>query len=299
MSTHVAAVPATSEDLEAVAELVAESDAALGHVAPIEVEQLRAFLAGVDLAQESWLLREGPRLVGAAWLITRDPAVAAQFGWVHPGWLGHGVGTCLLELSEARAREVGAAVVHADVDIADAAALHLLSGRGFRVVRYSYEMAIDLAGPPAEPVWSEGIRVAPFRREDARAFYDAGSEAFAEEWGFVPMAYGDFVRLRVDGGDTSLWFVAWDRDEIAGFVRCDAEYRGAGLVRMLGVRPRWRRRGIGEALLLYAFGAFHRRGQTRVTLGVDAANPTGATRLYERVGMRVTREGATYEKALA
>ena len=37
----------------------------------------------------------------------------------------------------------------------------------------------------------------------------------------------------------------------------------------------------------------------RVTLGVDAENPTGATHLYERVGMHVDQEQVVFEKALA
>ena len=36
---------------------------------------------------------------------------------------------------------------------------------------------------------------------------------------------------------------------------------------------------------------FFRRGERTVALGVDAQNPTGATRLYERVGMRVVLGG--------
>jgi hypothetical protein len=40
------------------------------------------------------------------------------------------------------------------------------------------------------------------------------------------------------------------------------------------------------------------RGKPRVSLGVDAANPTGATRLYESVGMRVLSEEAAYRKIL-
>jgi hypothetical protein len=38
---------------------------------------------------------------------------------------------------------------------------------------------------------------------------------------------------------------------------------------------------------------------TRVTLGVDADSPTGATKLYERVGMVVESSAVVYEKALA
>jgi hypothetical protein len=35
-----------------------------------------------------------------------------------------------------------------------------------------------------------------------------------------------------------------------------------------------------------------------VALGVDAENTTGATRLYERVGMRVVVQDDAYEKLL-
>jgi ribosomal protein S18 acetylase RimI-like enzyme len=43
---------------------------------------------------------------------------------------------------------------------------------------------------------------------------------------------------------------------------------------------------------------FYERGMPRVTLGVDADNPTGATHLYERVGMHVDQEQVVFEKAL-
>jgi hypothetical protein len=35
-----------------------------------------------------------------------------------------------------------------------------------------------------------------------------------------------------------------------------------------------------------------------VRLSVDAENPTGATRLYERVGMSVLRQSKTWERIL-
>ena len=53
------------------------------------------------------------------------------------------------------------------------------------------------------------------------------------------------------------------------------------------------------ALLQSTFRALVERDVTRIGLEVDAENETGATRLYERTGMRVTRRYATYEKLLA
>jgi hypothetical protein len=43
---------------------------------------------------------------------------------------------------------------------------------------------------------------------------------------------------------------------------------------------------------------FHGRGQTHAGLGVDAENPTGATRLYEKAGMRILTEDIVFEKEL-
>jgi ribosomal protein S18 acetylase RimI-like enzyme len=55
------------------------------------------------------------------------------------------------------------------------------------------------------------------------------------------------------------------------------------------ISPSWRRPGArGRAgLLLHSFAMFAHRGLRRMLLSVDAENPTGATKLYERVGMRV------------
>jgi len=66
----------------------------------------------------------------------------------------------------------------------------------------------------------------------------------------------------------------------------------------LGVRRPWRRLGLGFALLKHAFRQLHDRGKVGACLGVDAENPTGATRLYESAGMRVARSEAVYEKLL-
>jgi ribosomal protein S18 acetylase RimI-like enzyme len=66
----------------------------------------------------------------------------------------------------------------------------------------------------------------------------------------------------------------------------------------LGVGRAWRGRGIGEALLRHAFGVFHTRGFRLVGLGVDSQNLTGATRLYERAGMRIERQYDVYAKGL-
>lgn len=74
--------------------------------------------------------------------------------------------------------------------------------------------------------------------------------------------------------------------------------RSRGVVASLAVRPAWRRRGLGLALLRNALGEFHRRGCASVELLVDGDSLTGALRLYERAGMRAFRTQLIYEKGL-
>ena len=97
--------------------------------------------------------------------------------------------------------------------------------------------------------------------------------------------------------DPSLWYIAWDGDQIAGFA-LDRYRNGHGWVGTLGVRRPWRKHGLGLALLYHSFGEFYKRGKQTASLGVDAANPTGATRLYQKAGMHVAAEYVSYEKEL-
>jgi ribosomal protein S18 acetylase RimI-like enzyme len=71
-----------------------------------------------------------------------------------------------------------------------------------------------------------------------------------------------------------------------------------GWVLDLEVRPTSRRRGWGSCCFS-GLVALWRPGHTRVGLEVDSENETGATRLYERAGMKGARRYATYEKVIA
>ena len=50
--------------------------------------------------------------------------------------------------------------------------------------------------------------------------------------------------------------------------------------------------------MLEALGEFFRRGEPTIVVNVDSESLTGATALYQQVGMRVTREIDAYEKLL-
>ena len=263
-------------------------------------DELRDWWRLFDLEEASWIVEdESGKPVGVCCCLTRGGDVDCWVA-VRPEYRGRGLSTELLERGERRAREAGAESLMAGMLAGNERARTLLEARGFREVRRFYRMQIDFDGEPPAPDPVDGIVIDTFRREDARLFHATLNEAFADDWGFHAMPFDEWVshRLEQPETDTSLWFVAWDGEDVAGVIRCDGTRFDGGWVGGLGVRKPWRGRGIGMALLRRAFVEFHRRGAPHVGLGVDTENASGATRLYERAGMRVMTEDIVFEKAL-
>ncbi|HZT85610.1 MAG TPA: GNAT family N-acetyltransferase [Gaiellaceae bacterium] len=291
----------TAGDLPAVASFLAEDETRLfGRPSRVGLADVNAWLAHVDLERDTWLCEEGGRIAALAWVeADDDPGFA--IGVVHPDRQGRGLGSRLLELTEARLRELGVERVHSVSLAPDRAAPRLLTARGYREVRRFWEMTIELGPePPPAPVLPDGLRIEPFSHDSARAFHAALEEAFAEHWENRPESFESWWERQAakPDHDPSLWFLVRDGDEVAAATRNDPERSGGGWIGSIGVRPGWRGRGLAKALLLHSFREFHRRGRRRVGLGVDSENATGATQLYESVGMSVDQEQVVWEKVL-
>lgn len=127
---------------------------------------------------------------------------------------------------------------------------------------------------------------------------DVAIGAFSEE--YAPRAHALLVSSYANGGGFVADFDAWHRgliedseydpdlvvpvlgpsDRIIAFVQC----WNSGYIKDLVVDPDRRREGLGEALLLHVLRLFYHRGQHMVSLKVERNNPSGAERLYRRIG---------------
>jgi mycothiol synthase len=223
---------------------------------------------------------------------------------VHPAHRGRGLGARLLAQLEARAGALAAgrpAVLRNSVAGGDAPARALLAQFGYAPEGESWHMRLEMDAPPPAPEWPAGLAPRAFEpgRDDA-AVHALIQETFADLDGFVPSSLAQWAAQRMHPAifDPTLWFVAFEAEQMAGAALAH-NFGDAGWIAQIGVRRPWRRRGLALALLRQVFGEFYRRGQRIVELGVDAANATGASRVYQRAGMRPARHYARYEKRLA
>lgn len=296
--------PLTLDDAPAVAALLAARDVADldQHDPDFTSAELRGWWAqrGGGLGDRAWIALAGDRAVGFAKLhVEGDCAELEDDSCVHPSWRGRGIGTRLLEHFEEWAAEHGSARVRAGVVAADGRAL--LEARGYELVRHFWRMEIAHVAEPEPPPALAGVELRPYRPGvDDRALHAVVQESFEDHWEHAHEPFGEWLAGRTgrEDFDPALWLLAEAEGALAGAALAFGS-RDFGWVLELGVRRRWRGRGLGYALLVGVFGELYRRGFTRVGLEVDAANETGATRLYERAGMHVSRRYDWYERAVS
>jgi mycothiol synthase len=224
---------------------------------------------------------------------------------------GRGVGAAVLEEAERRAQRFVAlapagerVVMHAGALADEPRVAGLLAAHGYAEVRRFARMTIEFEEPPGPPAALSGIEIRPLARGEEPTVYDCMSEAFADHWGPTWPTEETWLHDHVEASTEfhpDLWQLAWHGSELAGALIAgpDAdEDPSLGHVELVGVRRSFRRRGIGEALLRTSFAQFHSRGHRGVALEVDTESITGATRLYERLGMRSEPRFAAWEKEL-
>jgi len=308
--------PAGVEDADAIAELVNEVNLAEVGVPWTSSDDVRSDLTSPGQEPEDAVVLEaGDGSLGGYLMTWRDEPLTTigLIGFVRPALWGGGLSTWLLRFGEARSRERverlrPAEPIHLQVArwAQNASAVPLFEALGYRYVRTFHAMRIELDDRTDAPVVPDGIGIRTFDPEhDAEDVHRALFEAFEDHWGSVFDPFEIWMHDTIEAGsgsfDPTFWFVAVEGDEIVGVACCRSSAPispDAANVDELGVRRRWRGRGIARALLLTAFADARRRGIGAVELNVDSENPTGATRLYEGVGMRPIRSFERWEKLL-
>lgn len=239
------------------------------------------------------------------------------WGRVHPDHLQRGLGTYMLRWAEARCAQAvpcasaGARVVaHVGVNQIDPATQALVSAEGYTLVRHNLRMVIALDAPPPAPRWPAGVSVRRYvPGQDDREALSVVRACFSDHWGYVEEPFEEdlqrwtYFTANDPEFDPSLRLLALAGGQIIGTSYGSLKVEDdptMGWISAVGVLRPWRRQGLAQALILATFGALYDRGQRKVGLGVDADSLTGATRLYEKVGMQPDprHQSGTWEREL-
>jgi ribosomal protein S18 acetylase RimI-like enzyme len=287
----------TPEDAPAIAELLLASDIAVLGRSDYTLTELAADLRRSDLEHTGWYDDSGT-LIGYGWVGRFEQTSKVEIdAYVHPEH-DSALGDEVLATLEARGLELAAEAGH-DHALFDTAAYRQdertrgwLAARGFEIATTFTRMRIDLPGPQTAPEPPTGVVV---RRSDAadhdlRLALDIHEKAFTEHYGHVPRTFEKFRdQFHEHGSDWSSLWIGDVGDQPAGLLIGTAQFAeedNAGYVRIVGVLPEARGRGLAKSLLQTYFAAAQDDGRTAVLLHVDQANVTNALALYESVGMR-------------
>lgn len=306
----------TAADVEAVTALLIACSLADEGVVDYSLEEVQANWdrRGFTLSTDAWLARSPDGTLGGyaeMWARERQPGAEQRFildAHVHPDHRGRGLGRRLFAQMVARAEAYLESLppgtsgrLYAPCVANDAAAREIFESAGFTVETYGWTMRRELDTPAPEPQWPAGLTVRAFvPGQDDAATHALIMEAFADLPNYTHSSLDDWRARLMHPGlfKPEYWYLAYDGDLLAGCSLCFS-FPEAGWLANLAVRRPYRKRGLALALLHHTFNEFHRTGHPAMELGVDTANATGATRVYERAGMHIARESVVYEKALS
>lgn len=230
----------------------------------------------------------------------RNPVRVWLRGGVHPVWRSQQIGRRLFEWQMQQARDWYARdhrpddgplrlIAYADQKLPSHH--HLLERAGLSPYRWYVDMIRPHLAEIAELRVPEGVRLVPLTPARYESVRRAHNEAFDVEWGSDPVSEEPWRRTLSRPAARPQW--SWvavnadDEDEVVGYAICsvfDIDSGSCGWIDHLGVRHRWRHRGVATAVVTACLRSFADQGLPAAGLGVDVADPEHALGLYQRLG---------------
>ncbi|MHA1607847.1 MAG: GNAT family N-acetyltransferase [Candidatus Freyarchaeota archaeon] len=188
--------------------------------------------------------------------------------------------------AEEKARRLGLDLIYFPLDTHHSVYRRILERLGFTVTSSMMKMVFDLSSGEIWHPPPEGYSFRNYMDSDMDGWIKCVSLCFGGKPGSVAAKFEKYW-LKDKEFDPSLHFVAQnDKGEIVGVVSgwCYPA-AGEGFIKLLGVHPLHRRRGIAKHLLSLTSKQFKERGMERISLDVSAGN-IEAISLYKKLGFK-------------
>lgn len=221
-------------------------------------------------------------------------------GWIAPEHRRQGLDKELLSHATQRARETGVAYLHVNIPADDGTTATILSGAGFRPIRYYLEMRLDLTRLDKKKVQKAHKECRCLKPGEEIKLTKLQNRAFEGQWGYQPNTPDTITYYtRLGGFSPEQVLFVCDEDRIIGYcwveIIPDDEGWPEGVIHMLGTDPDYQGRGVGKKALLAGLAYLKKKGILTATLNVDRDNWT-ACGLYESIGFKTFRQNVWYEK---
>jgi GNAT superfamily N-acetyltransferase len=320
--------PYTPSNAQTVAKMInASSMSTVGFPRAVmdAVGNLWAFRFVPLLSERVVAVTEQDRVIGYAYFRSMEDHILGETGiCVHPDYGNQGMDTSLLTWAEERARVDSAqapqgvrTVLQAVCYEAERNIIQALKDKGFSQVREWSHFVLEMNEPPVVPALPAHLTLRAMDLDNDWDFVGpAMDEAFATHWGVIPQGSYEVPQeeaAQADEGEEETpedssysnepgyCFIVLDGDTVAGGILCNAklvERADTGRIGSIFVRPRYRRQGLGHALLLTAFDAFWKNGVHRIILDTDSKSFSNSASLYQSVGMKPYRSEFVFEKEI-
>jgi mycothiol synthase len=308
-SLDVAWRPLRADDAQNLHALIRASEIADGVPFVSSIEEVRRQLADPesDLATDSIGALQPDGRLAAFGVCRMRPHVSrrrvvGQDGTVHPDLRRRGLGSAVLEWTEARGRELVAGFsdgIPAFLEVFSnerwSDRERFFAARAYEPIRYYDDMERPLSDPVPMLALPDGLHFDGWTPERDELFRTAHNDAFRDHWGSEPLS-PEAWRHKVSGSQhfrPDLAVGAFDGDDLVGYCTAyhvpeDAEVTGRqeGWLGQIGVRSDWRGRGVAAAVMSHVMRAMTVEGMDYACLGVDSENLSGAVGLYTRLGFR-------------
>jgi ribosomal protein S18 acetylase RimI-like enzyme len=241
-----------------------------------------------------------------SWTEQDAKQVYLHLGWLLAEWRKQGIGSTMINLCQARVRELvarqdvtGKVELATNVSSTEKDAALLMQNKGYQVVHTLSDMVLPELDTLRVVKLPVGIEIRPVLSAHYRNIYGVYSDAYSKfdmTRKFDEQGYQNFVSAHLNG-DASLYKVGWSGDIAVGIVLCDIR-NGVGTIEEVEVRRAFQRRGIARALLTMALMTLAERGIRSARLYTAANDREGARTLYESLGFQEVKQHYFYRKTL-
>ncbi len=233
-------------------------------------EQVR-MLEEAGIRTNRFVAEAGGAIVGfvEVWKIPETLRVPLMIG-VHPRWRIQNVGEQLLAHAQQRAKGLGATAFLTYAKPDDAWARAFFPDNSFVCVSGYRKMSTELTSSPAQPEWSETLRVSTYAEvNQPHIITEASGKGWGDLWGHTTPTDQTTAAVLEAYPPESI-FLLFSGEEVVGICKVEEVESDdgtlTGIVDAPGIAPDYRSKENYRSLLLESLHWLHKRGCTRVVL---------------------------------